>query len=257
MNITTGMLEKNIDHALKLGKNALANQPDLIVFPELFSTGYVKKDELQQVAEIIPGRTTKQLQLFARENHVAVAGSIIEKEVNDTDNYFNSLIFVNDSGEIRRKYKKIHLFEPMGEHILFQPGTEPQAVTTPFGTIGLMTCYDLRFPELARYLTLRQNSDTLLIVSEFPRPRQDHWKILLQARAIENQCFVIAVNRVGEDQNNSFFGLSMVVSPTGNILNALREDECVLTIDYNLKEVNAFREKIPSLRDSKLKKLFQ
>lgn len=251
MDIKLGNKEFNLEKALKLAKEIIEKNDslDLIIFPELFTTGYASQYEIKNIlAEKIPeGISSKKLIKFAKDNKVALVGSIIE--TSDSLPY-NTLIVIDKNGILVEKYRKIHLFKPMGEQLLFQAGSEVKSVSLPnIGKIGLLTCYDIRFPELSRKLAVVHNIDILIIVSEFPKPREDHWKILLKARAIENQCFLLGVNRIGKDKNNEYFGLSMIITPTGKVINNTNEEEGVFVAEFDLKEIKEFRNSIPCFDD--------
>lgn len=251
MDIKLGDKDYNLEYALKKSKEIIEreNNIDLIVFPELFTTGYASKHKIQNVlAEEIPGGITIEiLTKFAKNNSIALIGSIIEK--GDPLPY-NTMIVIDKNGNLVEKYRKIHLFKPMGEHLIFQAGSNIKAASLPnIGRIGLSICYDIRFPELTRKLAIEEDINIIIVVSEFPKPREDHWQTLLKARAIENQCFVIGVNRVGRDKYNEYFGLSMTITPTGEILNNTTDEEGVFFVEFNLKEVSDFRKKIPCFED--------
>lgn len=247
MNIQLGEKEFNLAHAAKQIEYAIQEKQniDYVLLPELFTTGYASPKNLEKNAEYIPtGKTCKKLHDLAQKYDTTIFGSIAER----TESLpYNTLLCVTPKG-IQATYRKIHLFKLMGEHKLFQAGNEIVSVDLSQGKIGLQTCYDIRFPEISRILAI-YGVHILIIVAEFPRPRENHWKTLLQARAIENQCFVLAVNRVGSDTDNTFFGMSMAVSPTGKILNELSTIEQTIFASIDLKEIEAFRKKIPCLSD--------
>lgn len=190
------------------------------------------------------GETVRALKELANENDLTIIGSFPEREA---DHLYNSMPVVTPDG-IAGVYRKIHLFGGMDEQRYFTPGSRPGFFRAENLKAGLMICYDIRFPELARKITLL-GADVILVSAEFPDPRINHWRTLLQARAIENQVFVCAVNRVGTDGNNTFFGHSMVVSPWGEIIVEGRGNEEILIADLDLEEVREARESLPVLED--------
>lgn len=138
----------------------------------------------------------------------------------------------------------------MEEKDYFSAGEESRVIDTVFGKVGLATCYDIRFPELFRELT-KNGAEIILVTAEFPAPRDNHWKVLLQARAIENQVFVIAVNRVGRDKRQEYFGKSMVIDPWGEILLEGGNSEEILSCEVDISLVSKIRNEFPVLSDSK------
>jgi omega-amidase len=145
-------------------------------------------------------------------------------------------------------YSKIHLFRLMDEHQYLTAGDKSVTVDLPFGRAGLAICYDLRFPELFRGYALA-GAEMVFLPSEWPHPRLVHWQTLVRARAIENQMFVFACNRVGADVRNEFFGHSMVVNACGEILAEGGEGEELITLTADLSKVQEARRKIPILQD--------
>jgi predicted amidohydrolase len=225
--------------------------PHIICLPELSTTGF-DLINYKKLAERIPGgKTTRFLQQIAKKHAVYLITSIIE-EFNGS--YFNCALIINSSGELMTKYRKIHLFplKPMEEAEFFKSGdyfgvTNKQTTVKVGGMkIGVLICFDIRYPELSRRLAL-EGVNLLIYVAEFPRPRDDVWSVLLQARAMENQIFVVGVNSIGGTNEASFFGKSMVIDPFGNIILEGNDQEQLLfaTIDPNLlSEANSF---IPTL----------
>jgi predicted amidohydrolase len=139
----------------------------------------------------------------------------------------------------------------MKEDHYLQPGTRYSIFPTPLGAISGIICYDIRFPELSRALAI-QGTQILFIPAEFPRPRENHWKILLRARAIENQFFVIACNRTGKSEHYDFFGNSTFIDPWGNVLMEATDQECALSCEISLESIDKARETLPALRDIRL-----
>ena len=192
--------------------------PGIIVLPELWATGFAY-EKLPGLSEKIPG-LLETLQVLSAKFNVHIAGSLPEFSANS---YFNTLFISGPTG-IAGSYRKQRLFEPMQENTFFTPGTEPCPVQTDLGPIGALVCYDLRFPELLREQT-GPGTALLVISAQWPAARIDHWRILVQARAIENQMFVVAANRCGSTGDTTFGGHSMIVTPDGAILMEASEGE--------------------------------
>ncbi|MBE0640925.1 MAG: amidohydrolase [Bacteroidales bacterium] len=196
---------------------------DLVLLPEMFSTGFTVTPE--KVAEEMDGPTVTWMQKLAMEKRIAMAGSII---IHENGQYYNRLIFCHPEGNIDI-YDKRHLFRMGGEHERFGMGRKRLIVTFKGWRIMPLVCYDLRFPVWARntYLDGEFGYDLLIYVANWPRARSHHWKALLTARAIENQCFVAGLNRVGTDgQGVSYSGDSRTVGPGGELLADLEPEVC-------------------------------
>jgi predicted amidohydrolase len=142
----------------------------------------------------------------------------------------------------------MHLFRLMAEEKYLAPGEAATLADTPWGKIGMAICYDLRFPELFRRYALG-GAQLILVPAEWPHPRRAHWQTLLRARAIENQCFVAACNRVGTTGNSTFFGASAVIDPWGETLIEGGEAEMILTVTIDLALVDSVRRRIPVFED--------
>ncbi|MFX0015442.1 MAG: nitrilase-related carbon-nitrogen hydrolase [Promethearchaeota archaeon] len=252
MDIEFGKKTKNLNKAEKLISNAASqapqNLPHIICLPELFSTGY-DLDNVQKHAEIIPGgETTTFLQKMAKQHTAIVIASWIEKE---EDLFYNTAAIMDESGVFLGKYRKIHLFPPMREPEIFSIGGflhSDLSYPTNCGILGFLICYDLRFPELSRRITLEGKVDFIFYLAEFPHPKYKIWTKLLQARAIENQLFVCGVNRVGNDLNFEYFGHSVIYDPGGDILVEGTEEEEVVTARLDPAVLFQVRSILPSLQ---------
>jgi predicted amidohydrolase len=214
---------------------------DLIVLPEMFSTGFTMNPK--DVAETMSGDTVTWLQSIAKSKNVAIVGSLVVKENNQ---YYNRLLFVFPSGEIE-KYDKRHLFTLAGEDKVYTAGKERLIVDYLGFKICPLICYDLRFPVFSRNT---ENYDLLLYVANWPKPRVNAWDILLKARAVENQCFVIGVNRVGLDNNNhEYVGHSQAVDFLGNYLLDPQKNESFFIVTIDKSEMITTRKKLDFLAD--------
>ncbi|HRZ76167.1 MAG TPA: amidohydrolase, partial [Bacteroidales bacterium] len=199
---------------------------DLVLLPEMFSTGFTVHP--QRVAESMDGTTIQWLRRMARESGKAMAGSLIVKE---GESYYNRLVFCHPDGALEH-YDKRHLFRMGGEHLRFGMGNHNIMVNYRGWKIRPLICYDLRFPVWARnrYSEGNYDYDLLLYLANWPRARRHHWMTLLSARAIENQCYVAGLNRVGTDGAGvSYSGDSRVIGPGGEEITVAGEEApCVL-----------------------------
>ena len=215
---------------------------DLYVLPEMFSTGFCTQPE--GIAESSESDTLRWMQRKAAEMNAAIAGSVaIEQE----GRYYNRFYFVKPDGSVAH-YDKKHLFTYGGEHLRFTAGEERVVVEWRGVRILLEVCYDLRFPIWARN---RGDYDMILYVASWPTPRVAAWSALLVARAIENQCYVAGVNRVGTDPACDYCGGSVVIDPYGRHIATCADGvECEATAEVDMAALEAFREKFPVLRDA-------
>ncbi|MFC5531809.1 carbon-nitrogen family hydrolase [Cohnella yongneupensis] len=247
MNIEAGNPEANFAKmAAKLEEAATANpKPDLIVLPEMWNTGYAL-DRIQSLADPDGTRTKAFMSAFCRKHGVSVhAGSIAR--LNGTTVTNTTYIF-DTQGEEIGQYSKIHLFQLMNEHLHLDAGESLGRFELGGVPAGTMICYDIRFPELARKLAL-DGARILFVPAEWPHPRLHHWRTLLQARAIENQMYVVSCNTVGESGASTFFGHSMVIDPWGEVIAEAEEVEMTLTAEINLALVDEVRGRIPVFAD--------
>ncbi|MRN55504.1 carbon-nitrogen family hydrolase [Paenibacillus monticola] len=245
LDIAFGNPEINYATAERKIHQAAAEQPDCLILPELWTTGY----DLSRLEEIgdPEGRITKGfISTLAKQYNInIVAGSVASK---GSAGITNSMFIFSRQGELVGEYSKLHLFRLMDEHLYLQPG-EAKGLFTLDGTLcaGLI-CYDIRFPEWVRAHTA-QGAEVLFISAEWPLPRLSHWRALLISRAIENQCYVVACNRAGSDPTNTFAGHSMIIDPWGDIICEASEGEEILTGTLDLPRVREIREQIPIFSD--------
>jgi len=218
---------------------------DLLLLPELWSTGYCLEKAGELAEDVGNGPSFAVMAEVARLNNVFVGGSLLSRK---GAHFYNTFVLVAPTGHTIATYDKTHLFRLMGEDRYLAAGNNLTAVQTPFGQVGLAVCYDLRFPEIFRHYA-SVPVDINLLVAEWPRPRLEHWRTLLQARAIENQCFMAACNRVGSDGTSTFFGHSLVVDPWGEIVLLAGDSEGVFTVTIDTGKISEARSKIPALTD--------
>ncbi|WP_299526477.1 amidohydrolase [uncultured Lutibacter sp.] len=232
--------QNRIQFAKKI--NAIKGNVDLIVLPEMFTTGFSLLPKT--IAESMKGETVEWMQKIASENNTAIAGSII---ILEEGNYYNRFLFVHPSGEINT-YDKRHLFTLAGEDKVYTSGKEKTIVNYKGWKICLLVCYDLRFPVWARNV---EDYDVLLYVANWPKPRIAAWDALLKARAIENLSYTIGVNRVGVDENkHEYSGHSVAYDGLGKKLTHIKtniEDKAIVTL--NKKHIAEVRNKFNFLND--------
>lgn len=215
---------------------------DLYVLPEMFSTGFCTEPE--GVAESADSPTLAWMKHKAASTGAAIAGSIA---VTENGRYYNRFYFVKPDGSVST-YDKKHLFTFGGEHERFTAGQDRVIVEWKGVRILLEICYDLRFPVWSRN---RGDYDMIIYVASWPTPRVEAWKSLLTARAIENQCYVAGVNRVGKDPFNEYCGGSRMIDPYGVIMAECADgQEMEVTADVNMEVLEAFRAKFPVLDDA-------
>ncbi|MHA1294749.1 MAG: carbon-nitrogen family hydrolase [Promethearchaeota archaeon] len=249
MEIEDGEKEKNLEAILKILQQILKekNIPDIVCFPELFTTGY-DLINAEKYAEALPGETIKKIKEFS-QNKFIVIGTILEKK---NGKIFNTAFILGKSGKIIGKYRKTHLFTPMLEKEFLQAGDKIKTFNLPELknlNIGLAICYDLRFPELFRMLAL-EGAQIIFIPSEFPSPKKKIWKTLLRARAIENQIFIVGVNRVGKGKSNDFFGCSLISN--GEYEEILNNKPEIKIFSADLNSLNQIRLKLPLMKDRRI-----
>lgn len=245
MDIIPRNAEGNLGVAVDRITAAAAAGTDLVCLPEMFSSGF-DYDYIGECAEPVSGSFITALRETARDAAIhLVCGSYPERE---GERVYNTSVLIGPDGEIIGQYRKIHLFPLMEENLHLSPGQEIPVFETGLGKLGIMICYDIRFPELARALALR-GAEILLVPAEFPYPRLDHWKCLLKARAVENQCFVVAVNRVGTSGSARFFGNSSIYDPWGELVAESGDTETVVTGAIDTGMVEDVRHRIPVFSD--------
>lgn len=244
------------------------SKTEIVVLPEMFSTGFSMKPE--ELGETMNGESVKWMKRIAAENRIILTGSLI---IEENGEYFNRLIWMMPNGQ-HGIYDKRHLFAYAHEDEHYTPGSKRLVASVKGWKVLLLVCYDLRFPvwsrqapvgsqqsAVANLLTTPQPSeggeesllefDVIIYVANWPEKRNHAWKTLLQARAIENQCYVIGVNRVGSDGNEIYHsGDSMVVNPMGEVLYTKEHEEDVFTITLEKNKLDEIRKKLPFWRDA-------
>ncbi len=225
----------------------------LVVLPEMFSTGFSMNH--QHIAEVMDGSSMQWMRQLSADRRAILAGSLAIRDTdpNGHEAYYNRLVWMQPNAQYGY-YDKRHLFALGGENEQYAPGRKRLITSVNEWKINLQICYDLRFPVWARQTPQNDKNnlyDVLLYVANWPQSRSLAWKTLLQARAIENQCYVIGVNRLGTDGNGiSYCGDSMVAGPMGEVLFHKKDEECTHTISLDKNRLNQVREKFPFWKDA-------
>lgn len=238
--------DARIDRVLQETDRA-CQQADLVVLPELWSTGAFDLDCARDHAQPFDCALVSRLSDIARTHGVWLHGGSFA-EVADSGQHFNTSVVFAPDGSLAAQYRKIHVFGYGGEAELMSAGDELVLVETPLGMTGLATCYDLRFPEQFRTLTER-GAQAFVITSGWPTKRIAAWDVLTQARAIEDQAWVIACNQVGSQKGIQLGGHSVVVDPIGNVIAKAGADETTLFSTVDSTAVEEWRAEFPALRD--------
>ncbi|MFF5495966.1 carbon-nitrogen family hydrolase [Streptomyces aquilus] len=221
---------------------------DLVVLPELWTTGAFAYEGFDRDAEPLDGPTHEAMAKAASDTGVWLHAGSIPERADDGTLYNTSLVF-SPSGDLIAAYRKIHRFGfDKGEAVLMGAGRELVTVRLPETTLGLGTCYDLRFPELFRGL-VDAGAETLVLPAGWPERRRAHWTLLAQARAVENQAFVLACGTAGTHAGVPQAGHSIVVDPWGEVLAEAGAGEEILTVAFDPGKVATTREQFPALKD--------
>ena len=248
-------IKENLNKVLKIVDDCIKEKSDLIITPENTSIMASNKSELLSKVNVMEEDIfLKEFKKICKSNRKWIMlGSIIVKISKDT--LVNRSILINPNGEIERFYDKIHMFdarlsdkEKYNEQDLFQPGNEIEIVDLPWGRLGMSICYDLRFPNMYRRMS-QSGAKYFSIPSAFAETTgKRHWHTLLQARAIENYCYVFAPAQIGQHTNGrKTYGHSMIISPDGKILDEKKTGEGYVSAKIDIQLPYNLREKIPSL----------
>lgn len=252
-------VEANRGRAAALIAVAADRGAKLVVLPETF----VCMTDLQRIAataEDIPGETSEMLRTCARKHGVYLVGGSFAERIPSSDKAYNTCLFYGPDGRLLSRYRKIHLFEinAPGEFVqdeatVFKHGQDIVAVETPFGVVGMSTCYDLRFPELYRALVDR-GARMVAVPSAFAlKTGKDHWETLIRARAIENQIYVLAAAQTGlKPDGYPKYGRSMIVDPWGTVIAQAQDTETVITAELDFDYQERIRRVLPALTNRRL-----
>jgi omega-amidase len=235
--------------------NAITGRPEVVVLPEMFSTGFSMKPEV--LAEKMDGPTIEWMKKITASKKIILTGSLI---IEDEGNYYNRLIWMQPNGSLGY-YDKRHRFAYAGEDQHYAAGNKRLIASVKGWKINLQVCYDLRFPVWSRqYVEPKKEDgggtdepefDVLIYVANWPERRVHAWKTLLQARAIENQAYVVGVNRTGTDGNKIYYsGETMVIDAMGEVLYTKAHEEDIFTITLHKGKLEEVRNKLPFLKDA-------
>lgn len=244
IDIALGDPATNIAKLPALAAEAKARGAELLVLPELWSSGY-DLERATVLADQLDSGAFAAMTAQAREYQIAICGSALAAQVGQPT---NTAALYDSSGTLLVSYSKLHLFGLMHEDRFLAAGDAAPVVATPWGQVALTICYDLRFPELFRSYATR-GAGLIIMPAEWPHPRVEHWRTLVRARAIENQCFVLACNRVGSDRASTFCGTSLIVDPWGNTVVEGGETSELLVATLDLTLIASVRERMSVLRD--------
>lgn len=222
---------------------SISKPTEVVVLPEMFSTGFSMRPE--KLAETMEGETLRWMKRMASAKGIVLTGSVI---IEESSQYFNRLVWMLPNGDVGY-YDKRHLFAYADEDQHYSAGSKRLIASVNGWKINLLVCYDLRFPVWSRQDQARY--DVLIYVANWPDRRIRAWRTLLQARAIENQCYVVGVNRVGEDGNGIHYsGESMVVDPAGETLYQNKDEEDIFTVALDSSDLETIRRKFPFWKDA-------
>ncbi len=241
--VQQGDIDTNVAYVRKALSRVADQGADLVVLPEMWSTGFAYK-ALGEMAQRTEALVAELCDISARYKLVIVGS---QPEPADEGRVFNT-IHVIDNGQIAASYRKLHLFSLLGEDKAFKAGDSWCLAETSIGKLGVIICYDLRFPELSRRLAL-EGARVICVPAQWPRPRQEHWRALLRARAIENQLYVVSCNACGLIGKLDFFGMSMVIDPQGEVTADAGEEPCEILAPLDWLAMDEWRARIPCFTD--------
>jgi predicted amidohydrolase len=259
LDIDPGDTKGNVERAISVIDDAANRGVDLVALPELFHVGYFAFDRYSEAAESIDGKTLSRIRSTAVERGIAIlAGSIVEDlgqstargfETPSEEGYANTSVLFDSDGKRRTVYRKHHLFGyESAEQELLTPGESLETVDFQGFTIGMTTCYDLRFPELYRDL-VDLGATLTLVPSAWPYPRVEHWRLLPRARAVENLMYVATVNGVGTFEEAELLGRSAVYDPWGTVVAGAGDEPTLVTATIDPDRVSERRAEFPALQD--------
>ena len=235
---------KNINKMIELLEKAVNEKPDtqLVVFPELATTGYECGEKFNELAEVIDDKseTVQAFSKVALKHNIHIVLGMAERDANDPEILYNSQLFISNKGEIIGTYRKIHLFDT--EKDWFTAGTEYKVFDTEIGRIGLFICYDASFPEVSRILAIK-GAELLVHSTNWNKPDDFDMDMYVSVRALENTVYIACCNRIGKDKSLDFFGHTRILDPTGRIISEIKgevEGYTYASLDYG--RINKLKE---------------
>jgi len=241
-NVKQGDVDANLAYVREALHRVAGQGAQLVVLPEMWSSGFSYKN--LNVLALRTAAIVEELLALSLELKLVIVGSMPEP---NGDKVFNT-VHVIDNGKLAGIYRKMHLFSLLGEDKAFSGGDQWLLAETTLGKIGVIICYDLRFPELSRRLAL-EGAVVICVPAQWPRPRQEHWRTLLRARAIENQLYVISCNACGIVGKLDFFGMSMIIDPKGELIAEAGDEEREILGHLDLQALHDWRTQIPCFGD--------
>lgn len=246
MDMAFAQPQENFSRAARLIEQAMLGAPDVLVLPETWNTGFFPREDLASLCDDNGSRVKAEIGSLAKKFQVnIVAGSVANLR---NGKVYNTAMVFDREGSCIASYDKTHLFTPMGEDNCFTPGDHLCRFKLDDVQCGLIICYDVRFPELTRSLTV-PGLDMLFVVSQWPKVRTFHLRSLTTARAIENQMFVVCCNSCGKAGETVYGGNSAIIDPWGETIALAGEVEQLLSADCDLQILTSIRSTIPVFRD--------
>lgn len=248
MNVQIGEPDTNYHKVRQFLEQSIGQKPDVIILPEMWNTGYAL-EQADRIADVDGQRARSIFSDFSNRHNVTIVGGSVLYKDSATGRVTNTMLVYQNGIEVLR-YDKMHLFRLMDEDQYLTAGNSFGLFDYQGTKVGTMICYDLRFPFLFRKL-VNSGAKVLINSAQWPTARLDHWRTLVIARAIENQSYMIAVNRCGTSRNTEFPGHSMVVDPWGEILLEGDSTEQIYHLEIDLAKVDEIRNRIPVFEDQR------
>lgn len=233
---------KKVDQYLSKAAQA---KVDVVVLPELWNTGY-DLARLEEIADVEGKRTKEFLQAKAQDYKVNIVGGSVA--IKEHEQFYNTTYIVDKQGKLISEYRKVHLFRLMDEDKYLAAGDQKNVFELAGVKSASFICYDIRFPEWLRTVA-KEKLSIIYVVAQWPQTRIEQWKALLVARAIENQAYVVAVNRVGDNPDNKFNGHSLIINPLGEVLSDSGDQETLTVYDLDTSEMEKFTQQIHVFED--------
>ena len=242
-NVRAGDISLNLSTVTRYIESLAAQNVKLAILPEMWSCGFDNMN-LSHYARDTP-EILRAISRAASQYNMVIGGSLPEAS---EGGIFNTVYVTDSDGSMAGSYRKVHLFSVTDENQYFLPGNRIVTCETSLGKLGLMICYDLRFPEICRVLALG-DAKVVIISAQWPEIRIDRWDILIRARAIENQIYIIGANRCGKENQTMFGGHSVIVDPSGDILKMSGNEECTGFAEIDFEYLSKVRTMMPSLKE--------
>lgn len=240
-----GKPEENYKKVAQYLSKAAQAKADVVVLPELWNTGY-DLARLEEIADVEGQRTKEFLQAKAQEYKIDIVGGSVA--IKENEQFYNTTYIVDKQGKLISEYRKVHLFRLMDEDKYLAAGEQKNVFELSGVKSASFICYDIRFPEWLRTVA-KEKLSVIYVVAQWPQTRIEQWKALLVARAIENQAYVVAVNRVGDNPDNKFNGHSLIINPLGEVLSDSGDQETLTVYDLDTSEMEKFTQQIYVFED--------